>query len=223
MLRSNKEQIVEELTERLRQTETLIVADYRGLTMKEIDALRGELLQHGARFTVVKNSLTRRAAEEAGADVVLTLLDGPTAIAFLEADGDPVAVAKALAESARTTKVLTVRGGVLEGRAISAEEVESLAKLPPADVLRGQVLGAITSPLYAIVGLFTAPLQDLYGLIDARIEQLGGAEAEAVVEEEPAEEEPAADEPAEDEPEPEADVEAPTAEVETPNPFRGSR
>ena len=182
MLRSNKEQIVEELTERLRQTETLIVADYRGLTMKEIDALRGELLRHGARFTVVKNSLTRRAAEAAGSDVVLTLLEGPTAIAFLEADGDPVAVAKALAESARTTKVLTVRGGVLEGRAISASEIEELAKLPPADVLRGQVLGAIASPLYAIVGLFTAPLQDLHGLLEARIEQLGGAATDAPAE-----------------------------------------
>ena len=129
--------------------------------MKEIDELRTKLLEQGARFTVVKNSLTRRAAEAAGADAVLALLDGPTAIAFLEADGDPVAVAKALADSARTTQVLAVRGGVIQGRAISAEDVEELAKLPPADVLRGQVLGAIAAPLYAIVGLFTAPLQDL--------------------------------------------------------------
>ena len=124
MLKSEKERIVGELTERLQATDTLIVADYRGLTMKEIDALRGELLQHGARFSVVKNSLTRRAAEAAGADAVLALLDGPTAIAFLETDGDPVAVAKALADTARTTKVLAVRGGLLEGREMTAEEVE---------------------------------------------------------------------------------------------------
>ena len=123
MLRSDKERIVGELTERLQATETLIVADYRGLTMKEVDALRGELLQHGAKFTIVKNSLTRRAAEAAGADTVLALLDGPTAIAFLETDGDPVAVAKALADAARTTKVLAVRGGVLEGRVMTADEV----------------------------------------------------------------------------------------------------
>ena len=77
MLKSDKERIVGELTERLQATETLIVADYRGLTMKEVDALRGELLQHGAKFTVVKNSLTRRAAEAAGAEAVLALLDGP--------------------------------------------------------------------------------------------------------------------------------------------------
>jgi len=202
MERSDKERIVGELTERLQATETLIVADYRGLTMKEVDALRGELLQHGAKFTVVKNSLTRRAAEAAGADAVLALLDGPTAIAFLETDGDPVAVAKALADTARTTKVLAVRGGLLDGRAMTAEEVNELAKLPPLDMLRGQVLGAVAAPLYAIVGLFTAPLQDLHGLMEARIEQLGGMEAEAVAEETPEEETEeetteAADEPAE--------------------------
>jgi large subunit ribosomal protein L10 len=204
MLRTTKEQIVEELTERLRGAETLMVADYRGLSMKEIDALRGELLEHGARFTVVKNSLTRRAAEAAGADVVLTLLEGPTAIAFIEADGDPVAVAKALADSARTTKVLAIRGGLLEGRAMSAAEIEELAKLPPADVLRGQVLAAVASPLYAIVGLFTAPLQDLHGLLEARIEQLGG--------------EAAAEPDAPAEPEAEAVAEEPVAEVETQTP-----
>jgi len=191
MLKSDKERIVGELTERLQATETLIVADYRGLTMKEIDALRGELLQHGAKFTVVKNSLTRRAAEAAGADAVLALLDGPTAIAFLETDGDPVAVAKALADSARTTKVLAVRGGLLEGRVMTAEEVEELAKLPPFDMLRGQVLGAIAAPLYAIVGLFAVPLQDLHGLLQARIDQLGGADVEDVAEEPAEEEQPA--------------------------------
>jgi large subunit ribosomal protein L10 len=189
MLRSDKERIVGELTERLQATETLIVADYRGLTMKEVDALRGELLQHGAMFTIVKNSLTRRAAEAAGADTVLALLDGPTAIAFLETDGDPVAVAKALADAARTTKVLTVRGGVFEGRVMTADEVGELAKLPPLDVLRGQVLGAVAAPLYAIVGLFKAPLQDLHGLLQARIDQLGSEEAEAVEEDAPGEEE----------------------------------
>src|SRR5690242_9034505 len=179
MQKSQKEQIVAELTERLRGTETLIVADYRGLTVKEIDDLRTKLIEQGATFTVVKNSLTRRAAEAAGADALLTLLDGPSAIAFLDSEGDAVAVAKALADSAKTTKVLEVRGGVMQGRAISASDVEELAKLPPLDVLRGQVLGAVTAPLYAIVGLFTAPLQDLYGLVQARIDQLGGEEATA--------------------------------------------
>ena len=175
MLKQDKERIVGELTERLRDTQTLIVADYRGLTMKEIDALRTRLLEHGACFTVVKNTLTRRAAEAAGADAVLALLEGPTAIAFLESDGDPVAVAKALSDSARETKVLDIRGGILDGRPITEDEVRSLATLPPLEVLRGQVLGAVTAPLMTVVGLFGAPLRDLVGLIDARMEQLGDA------------------------------------------------
>jgi large subunit ribosomal protein L10 len=172
MHRDQKEQVVAELTERLQTSQTLLVADYRGLTMTQIDDLRGELLKHGARFSVVKNTLTRRAAEAAGADGLLALLEGPSAIAFLEADGDPIAAAKALSDAARTTRILQIRGGVLEGRTMSGDEVESLAKLPPADVVRAQVLGAITAPLTTIVGLFTAPLQNLIGLIDARIEQL---------------------------------------------------
>ena len=172
MQKEDKEKVVAELTERLQASQSLLVADYRGLTMSAIDDLRGELLKHGARFSVVKNTLTRRAAEAAGADALLALLEGPTAIAFLEAEGDPVAAAKALSDAARTTRILAIRGGVLEGRPISAGEVEDLAKLPPTDILRGQVLGAITAPLTTIVGLFAAPLQNLIGLIDARIEQL---------------------------------------------------
>jgi large subunit ribosomal protein L10 len=175
--KEDKELVVAELTERLRTAETLIVADYRGLTMTQIDDLRGRLLDQGARLSVVKNTLTRRAAEAAGADALLALLEGPTAIAFLEADGDPVAVAKTLADMARQTRILEIRGGVLEGRAMTAEEVGELATLPPLEILRGQVLGAVIAPLNAILGLVTAPLQNLYGLIDARIEQLGGAEA----------------------------------------------
>src|SRR6476469_5421781 len=179
MKKEQKEQVVDELTARLKAADTLLVADYRGLTMPQIDDLRTRLLDSGARFTVVKNTLTRRAAEAAGADALVTLLDGPSAIAFLEADGDRLAAAKALADSARETNVLEIRGGVLQGRAMTATEVETLAKLPPEDVLHGQVLGAIVAPLTALAGLLNAPLQNLVGLIDARIEQLGGEEESA--------------------------------------------
>jgi large subunit ribosomal protein L10 len=177
MQKEDKERVVTELTERLKTADTLIVADYRGLTMPQIDALRGRLLEHGAKFTVVKNTLTRRAAEAAGADALLALLEGPSAIAFIEADGDMVAVAKALADSARDTKVLAIRGGILEGKTITGEDVEELAKLPPFDVLRGQVLAAIIAPLTSVLALVSAPLQNLVGLIDARIDQLGGESA----------------------------------------------
>jgi large subunit ribosomal protein L10 len=218
MQKHEKEQVVAELTERLRTAETLIVADYRGLTNTEIDGLRTKLIEHGARFAVVKNTLTRRAAEAAGADALLALLDGPSAIAFVESGGDPVAVAKALGDTARDTKVLAIRGGVLEGAAMSAAEVESLAKLPPADVLRAQLVSAIVSPLTTVVMLIAAPLRDLVGLIDARIEQLqaqgdtSGEAAPAAAAETPAEPEAAAA--AEAEVEAEATVEEAVAGAE---------
>ena len=172
MRRTDKEQIVQELTEQLKGSETLIVADYRGLSVKDIDALRGQLLEQGARFSVVKNTLARRAAEAAGADAVLALLEGPTAIAFLEADGDPVAVAKALNDAARTTRVLALRGGILDGEPIGEEAVRNLATLPSAEVLRAQLVGALAGPLTTVVGLFTAPPRALVGVLDARIRQL---------------------------------------------------
>jgi large subunit ribosomal protein L10 len=207
MLKSEKERVVAELTDRLRDTDSLLVADYRGLTMTQIDELRTELLQHGARFRVVKNTLTRRAAEAAGADALLTLLDGPTAIAFLESDGDPVAVAKALSDVARTGRVLVIRGGILDGAAITGDEVEELAKLPPADVLRAQLVGALAGPLQ-VVGLFAAPMRDFVGVLDARVRQLEES-GDAVASSE-AETEPSA--------EPAAEPEEPKAEVEQSEP-----
>ena len=219
MQKEDKERVVAELTEKLRTADTLIVADYRGLTMPQIDALRGRLLEHGAHFNVVKNTLTRRAAEAAGVTALLALLEGPSAIAFIESDGDMVAVAKALADSARDTKVLEIRGGILQGREISAADVLELSKLPSFDVLRGQVLAAIIAPLTQLLALVNAPLQNLVGLINARIEQLGGEETPAPAVAEPAAEaepaEPETEEPAtEAEAEPVAEAE-PAAEVET--------
>jgi large subunit ribosomal protein L10 len=172
MEKRQKERIVADLTERLRTSDSLIIADYRGLTMPQIDGLRTELLKLGASFRVVKNTLTRRAADAAGAEHVLAHLDGPTAIAFLESDGDPVAVAKALVAAARETQVVEVRGGIIQGKPISAEDVARLATLPPAEVLRGQAVGAIAAPLATVVGLFNAPLRDLVGVLQARIDQL---------------------------------------------------
>src|ERR687895_1073092 len=178
MQKSEKEQVVAELTERLRTADTLIVADYRGLTNAQIDGLRTKVLESGARFSVVKNTLTRRAAEAAGAEALLALLEGPSAIAFIEADGDPVSVAKALSATARESRILEIRGGIMQGQSIDPAAVEELSKVPPLEVLRGQVIGAILAPLHQLVGLVNAPLRDFVGLIDARIEQLGGEAAE---------------------------------------------
>ena len=230
MDRPEKERLVGELTERLKSTETMLVADYRGLTVTEIDELRTKLLEHGARFSVVKNTLTRRAAEAAGIDALLALLEGPTAIAFLETDGDPVAVAKALDDAAKS-EVLVIKGGLLDGAEIVADDVKRLAKLPPADTLRAQLVGALAGSLTTVVGLFAAPMRDIVGVIDARIRQLEEqgeaapaeeeapaeepkAEAAAEAEEAPAEAEEA---PAEEEPQAAAEAEEPQAEA-TPEP-----
>jgi large subunit ribosomal protein L10 len=216
MLRQDKERIVSELAERLKSSRNLLVADYRGLSMPEIDELRSKLLETGARFSVVKNTLTRLAAEEAGVKELLDLIDGPTAIAFIDAEGDPAAAAKILNDTARAHDVLVIRGGLLEGDTVSDVEIKRLATLPPADVVRAQFAGAVAAPLTTIVGLFTAPLRDLVSVLDARITQLQEQgetvpepEAEAAAETE----EPQAEAPAE-EPEAEADEQS----EETPSP-----
>jgi large subunit ribosomal protein L10 len=196
MQKSDKEQVVAELVERLRSTESLIVADYRGLTNSQLADLRARLRSSGAQLQVVKNTLTRRAAETAGTESLLALLEGPTAIAFVETDGDPVAVAKALSDTAKDTKILSLRGGMLSGRSISGDQIEELAKLPAPEVVKSQLVGVIVAPLTQLAGLLAAPIRDLVGLIDARIEQLGGDSAGAEAQDEQAsgdEKEPAAD------------------------------
>jgi len=216
MLRQDKERIVSELAERLKSSQNLLVADYRGLSMPEIDELRSKLLETGARFSVVKNTLTRLAAEEAGVKELLDLIDGPTAIAFIDAEGDPAAAAKILNDTARAHDVLVIRGGLLEGDTVSDVEIKRLATLPPADVVRAQFAGAVAAPLTTIVGLFTAPLRDLVNVLDARITQLQEQgetvpepEAEAAAETE----EPQAEAPAE-----ETEAEADEQSGETPSP-----
>jgi large subunit ribosomal protein L10 len=171
VLKAEKEQVVAELVERLRTSDTLIVADYRGLSTSEIDGVRTELLTHGARFSVVKNTLTKRAAEAAGVDGLTELLEGPTAIAFV-ADGDMVAVAKTLAETARRTRVLAVRGGILQGRPITASDVAGLATLPPVEQIKATTLGMIVAPLTAFVSVTAASLRDFVGVMAARQRQL---------------------------------------------------
>jgi large subunit ribosomal protein L10 len=194
MLRKEKEQVVAELAERLKSTDTLIVTDYRGLTVTEIGELRDKLVEAGARFSVVKNTLTKLAAEQAEAKDLLELIDGPTAIAFIEPEGDPVATAKVLSDVAKAHEVLVIRGGLLDGKPITDADVKNLSKLPPADVLHAQLVGALAGSLTTVVGLFTAPLRDLVNVVDARIKQL--------------------EEQGEAAPEPEAEVEAPEPEAE---------
>ena len=142
--------------------------------MPQIDALRSRLIENGASFTVVKNTLTRRAAEAAGADALLALLEGPSAIAFIEADGDMVAVAKALADSApRDEGARDPRrrhAGPRDDRRTRSRASRS-SRRSTCCAARCSARSSRRSP--RSLGLVNAPLQNLYGLIDARIEQLG--------------------------------------------------
>jgi large subunit ribosomal protein L10 len=211
VLKKDKERIVDELAADLGSVETLIIADYRGLTNKQLEALRDALIPHGARFRIVKNTLTRRAAEQVGAESLLVMLEGPTAIAFIESSGDPAAVAKALAATAKETNVLTLRGGLLEGKALSGDDVDRLATLPSTEVLRSQLVGAIVAPVTQLLALVSAPLRDLHGLVDARIKQL---EEEGEVVGPVAEAASGADETEQGEEEPAGDEEAPAGSAE---------
>lgn len=171
MLKERKYELVDELAQSLEEASTLIFADYRGLSVEQFDELRTELYKHGARFRVVKNTLTKRAAEKAGVEDVDEFFTGPTAIAFVT-DGDMVATAKILVETAESTEILSLKGGLLEGRKIDAAAVGELAKLPAIDVLHGSVVGVIAAPLVHLVSLVGAPLRDVVGVLDARIRQL---------------------------------------------------
>ena len=177
MHRSEKERLVEELTERLSSTETLIVADYRGLTVTEIDELRGKLIEQGARFTVVKNTLTKRAAEAAGVEGLVTLLDGPTAIAFLETDGT----------RSRSRRRLTTRARLTSSSSEAASSTARRSAPTTSSAWRSSRRQMCSGPSSWGPRRFAddcrrpvrAPMRDLVGVIDARIKQLeeqgGGA------------------------------------------------
>jgi large subunit ribosomal protein L10 len=130
---------VKGLTERLTAAEAALLTDYRGLTVQEAEELRSSLAGADARFSIVKNSLTRLAMKEAGMEGLADLIDGASAIAFVH--GDTVAAAKALVDAARRYPVLEVRGGFAEGRVLSAEEIREYASLDTRDVMLAKIAG----------------------------------------------------------------------------------
>ena len=172
---SEKRRVVEELTERMRGCDTMIVADYRGLTVGQVADVRTQLREAGATFHVAKNTLARIAANQAEKPSLVELLEGPSAIAFV-AD-DPAAAAKKLADIARQTRILTVRGALMEGRTLSADEVRQLAELPPREVLHAQVLGAIASPVQGAHNVLAAPLREFLVVLDQYIQKREAEEA----------------------------------------------
>ena len=151
MNRDQKAAAVEEIAAQIKDSEAVFAVDYRGISVPQAAELRQKLTEAGARFRIVKNTLTLRAAEQAGADELKELLEGPTAFTFVAPDGDLALAAKALSQFRREHDVLEPKGGLMSGEPISVEQFLELARLPARDVLHGQLVGVIASPITGLV------------------------------------------------------------------------
>jgi large subunit ribosomal protein L10 len=152
MNRDQKEAVVADVATQIQESEAVFAVDYRGISVPQAAELRVKLNDAGARFRVVKNTLTLLAADKAGADPLKEVLEGPTAFTFVAAEGGDVALAaKALAQFRRETELLEFKGGVMNGEALSAEQIGEIARLPAKDVLYGQLVGMVASPITGLV------------------------------------------------------------------------
>jgi large subunit ribosomal protein L10 len=151
MNKDQKTAVVEEVAAQIEGAEAVFAVDYRGISVPQAADLRQKLNDAGARFRVVKNTLTLRAAEQAGADDLKELLAGPTAFTFVAADGDVALAAKALAQFRREHDVLDFKGGRMNGEPLTVDQIQDLARLPGVEVLHGQLVGTLASPVTGLV------------------------------------------------------------------------
>jgi large subunit ribosomal protein L10 len=191
MNREQKAERVAQIAEAIRESEAIFAVDYRGISVPQAAELRSKLIEAGARFSIVKNRLTERAVDDVGAEGLKEHLEGPTAFTFVAADGGDVALAaKALSQFRRANEVLEFKGGIMNGEPLSVDEIESIARLPALDVLHGQMVGVLASPITGLVrGLnqLISGLAIALGQVQAE-GKIGGDAPEA--EETPAEEAP---------------------------------
>lgn len=189
MATPQKAAAIAELTEKFRSSGAAVLTEYRGLTVSQLTELRNSMRQH-ATYAVVKNTLTKRAAAEAGIDGLDEHLVGPTAIAFVS--GDPVEAAKGLRDFAKANPALVIKAGIVDGKSLTPEEITKLADLESREVLLAKLAGAMKANLSKAVYLFAAPLSQTARVIDAlraKVEEQGGSApaAEAPADAAPAE------------------------------------
>lgn len=201
-----KKQIVADLAEKLKSAQAGVVVDYRGLTVEEDTSLRRKLREAGVEYKVVKNTLTRLAADEVGLGGIDEFLNGPTSIA-ISAD-DPVAPAKVIADFAKQNECLKIKSGFLDGNVISLEEINTLAKTPSRDTLIAQIMGSLNAPVSNLVRTLQALIDN--GVEPSEIKAQAPAEENAPIEEAA----PAAEETAAQESAPEAQEAAPAEETQ---------
>jgi large subunit ribosomal protein L10 len=190
MNRDQKAAVVDEIAGQIQAAEAIFAVDYRGISVAEVADLRAKLRDADAKFRIVKNSLSERAADKAGADALKPLLEGPTALALVH--GDAALAAKALNDTARALNILEFKGGLLNGAALSADDVRSIARLPSRDALNAQLVGTIAAPISGLVRTLNALIAGVAIQLQAIADQgLVSGEApapEAAVEPEAAEE-----------------------------------
>jgi large subunit ribosomal protein L10 len=201
MNREQKASTIDALAADIQGAEAIFAVDYRGLSVPQAAELRSKLRDADAAFKVVKNSLTERAADQAGAEHLKALLSGPTALTFVR--GDAALAAKAIADYARATQLLPFKGGVMDGQALDAEQIRSISRLPSREVLYGQLVGVVASPVSGLVrtlGALVGGLAVALGQVREKKEsgEIPSGEAPAV--DVPAAEEPVAEPPAAEEP-----------------------
>jgi large subunit ribosomal protein L10 len=170
---AKKDAEIQELTERFERAQMTIIADYRGLSVAQLQDFRARLRSTDAEFRVAKNTLVRKAAQNVGIDGLDEVLEGPTAVLF--AFGDVVAPAKVVSDFVRSSRILTVKSGVMNNQVMSAADVEAISSLPPREELLGKLVGMLASPMSRAVGVLGGPARSVAYLANARIEQLGGA------------------------------------------------
>jgi large subunit ribosomal protein L10 len=213
MNRDQKAVAIAEIATHINESDAIFAVDYRGITVAGAAELRTRLREADADFKVVKNSLTERAADQSGTESLKAYLEGPTALTFVR--GDVAMAAKAIADFARTTQLLPFKGGLMNGDVLDVEQLRSLSRLPSRDVLYGQLVGVVASPVSGLVRTLNALLGGLAVALGGVREKKESGEIPAG--EPPAAEAPAAEEaeaPAPEEPpaEAEAEAEAPAAE-----------
>ena len=164
---------IDEIADSLQRAQLAVLTDYRGLKVGDLQALRSTLRPFGAEFHIAKNTLTRIAAERVGIEGLEPVLEGP--LALLLAYDDVVGASKAITDFARTSRVLTVKAGVLNNRVIPAGDVEALASMPSREVLLGRVLGMMASPMARTVGVLSGPSRSLAYVLQARADQMSEA------------------------------------------------
>ncbi len=169
MNKAEKEAVVKEVEEKLRAAQTMIITDFRGLTVPEIAALRNELRQQGVEYKVYKNTLIKRAVDKLDIEGLDDFLTGPTALALSQED--PVAPAKVLAAFAKENKSLSIKGGLLEGSIIDEATIKALAKLPSREILLGKLAGILQAPLAGLANVLNGPTRGLAAALSQVAEQ----------------------------------------------------